>query len=167
MSEEVVINEDNFSEYFFDARTHKPQRGQCMAIYTAVAELVDGQLKRDVVYLLSSTPKVSESIQLLRKIALMNEEDAISICLDIARRLHEGQTSDVICEHPHEYKFEAGYYTNKEHIPTDDKHWAMVELTNLEEFIEETEEGTIKTKIVMNPTEEEIKEFKDQTEDNT
>jgi len=162
-----LINEDNFSKYFFDVRSSKPHRGQCMARYTAMAELVDGNLKRDIIYLLSSTSKVSESIQLLRKIALMGEEDAINIALDIARKLNDGQTSDDICEYPHEYKLEAFYYTQKEHVPKDDPHWDVVELTNLDEFIEETEGVSIKSKIVMNPTEEEIKEFKDQLEDDT
>jgi hypothetical protein len=163
--DEVEITEDNFSEYFFDVRMNRPQRGQCMAKYTAIAELVDGNLKRDVIYLLSTTDKVNESIELLRKIALMDEGDAISICLDIAKRLHDKENADEIANHPHEYKLEALYYTQEEHVPTDDPHWSVVELKNLEEFIEETEKGTIKSKIVMDPTEEMVEEFKGATKD--
>lgn len=162
--DEVEITESNFNEYFFDVRLNRPKRGQCMAKYTAIAELVDGNLKRDVIYLLSCTNKVNESIELLRKIALMDEGDAIAICLDIAKRLYDKEDSDKIANYPHEYKLEALYYTQEEHVPKDDPHWSVIELKNLEEFIEQTEKGTIKSKIVMYPTEEMVEEFKEATE---
>ena len=36
-----------FEANFFDVRKHKPQKGQVMARYTAIAHLQDGQLKRE------------------------------------------------------------------------------------------------------------------------
>ena len=38
-TEELVIDETNFEEYFFDVRKHKPKRGQILAKYTAIATL--------------------------------------------------------------------------------------------------------------------------------
>lgn len=46
VKEETVIDESNFNEYFFDVRKHGPKRNQIMARFSAVAEFVDGQMKR-------------------------------------------------------------------------------------------------------------------------
>ena len=38
---ELIIDENNFEQYFFDVRRHKPQKGQIMVKYTAIAEFID------------------------------------------------------------------------------------------------------------------------------
>jgi hypothetical protein len=43
----VEITAENFDSYFFDVRKNGPKKGQVMAKFSAVAELVDeGRLKR-------------------------------------------------------------------------------------------------------------------------
>ena len=58
---ETVIDEKNFEEYFFDVRRHKPRKGQVMAKFSAIAELIDGQMKEHIVYLLKAMPNGAES----------------------------------------------------------------------------------------------------------
>jgi hypothetical protein len=144
---ELEITDENFDEYFFDVRKHGPKRGQIMACYTATAEFVDGNLKRDITYLLASTNKAKECVQLLRKLGWANEQDAIRVCKEIAEDLHAGMHSDEIAEKVYKYKLEAFYYTQREYVPEDDPHWSTIELTNLDEHLDRTEGGTIKTKI--------------------
>lgn len=158
--DDLVIDESNFDDYFFDVRKNAPKRGQVMACYVAEAELVDGDLKRDLIYLLSMTSKVSESVTLLRKIGLASEEDAVRICREIAEDLQEGMTAKEILAKPYTYKFQAFYYTDRELVPKDNAHWTVVELRNLEEHIEKTGSGmTVTSKINMNPSEDEVNEF--------
>lgn len=148
---ELIIDDSNFGEYFFDIRKFAPKRGQVMACYTAVAELVEGELKNDLIYLLSMTSKVSESVTLLQKMGCAEEKDALRICREIAEDLNAGKTAQEIVDKKHEYLLRAYYYTNKEYIPTDDKHWSYVDIKNLDEFIERTEktkEGTITSRII-------------------
>ena len=54
---ELVIDESNFTEYFKDCRIHRPERGDVMAKYTAIAEFVDGAMKKDVIHLLLNHDK--------------------------------------------------------------------------------------------------------------
>lgn len=151
MSEELIIDESNFEEYFFDVRKQGPKKGQVMAVYTAIAQLVEGNLKRDLIYLLSCTSKVKESIILLRKIGLANEEDAIRVCREITQDLKNGLPAVEIEAKPYEYKLQAFYYANHEHVPKDDIHWSFVELKNLDQHLEKIEQsskGIIKSKII-------------------
>jgi hypothetical protein len=161
MYEDLVIDETNFNDYFFDVRKHAPKRGQVMACYTATAELIEGNLKRDLVYLLSMTDKVNESVQLLRKIGLASEEDSVRVCREIAEDLNAGLVAKEIMNKVYEYKFQAFYYTDKELVPMDNPAWSIVDLRNLDEHIDKLASGHIITsKVNLNPSKEEIEAFK-------
>jgi hypothetical protein len=151
MSEELIIDETNFDQYFFDVRKHSPKLGQVMAVYTAEAELVDGDLKRDIVYLLSCTSKYKQCVAMLKKMCWAEESDAVRLCREIAQDLHSGMTAKEIGAKPYTYKFRAFYYTEKENVPSDNPHWSFMEIKNLGEHIEKIEHlpgGTIKSKVV-------------------
>ena len=60
---EVIINENNFEEYFFDVRKHKPKHGQVMARYAAVAEFVDGMMKKNIIDLLKKDKAIAAAGQ--------------------------------------------------------------------------------------------------------
>jgi hypothetical protein len=64
--DELVIDESNFSEYFFDSRRHKIQKGQVLACYSAKADWVDSNEKANVVDLLINyDTKVEPAIQVM------------------------------------------------------------------------------------------------------
>ena len=151
MQNELVIDESNFNQYFFDVKNHSPKFGQVMAVYTAESELVDGDLKRDIIYLLSCTSKYKQCVAMLNKIGLASHADSIRICMEIAQDLKNSKTSQEIRDKPYAYRLEAFYYTEKENIPSNDPHWSFMEIKNLGEHIEKTEHvagGTIKSKII-------------------
>lgn len=137
MTDELVIDETNFSEYFRDVRIHKrPERGEVMARYSATAEFVNGHMKRDIIDLLHNRNKVEAAIQVMRKLGSATEKDAIRICKEICRDLATGMSLKEVEDKTYRYQLELFYYTKKEHIPLDDPHWSVISLKNLDEFLD-------------------------------
>lgn len=132
----LVIDETNFNEYFFDTKTHRPKRGQIMAKYTAVAELIGGQLKNDIIGLLKKENKADAACRVFQKLGCAAERDSIRVCREILEDLLAGRTEAEILEKPYKYIFESFYYTQLEHVPLDDFHWSVISLDNLDEFLD-------------------------------
>lgn len=130
---ELVIDESNFHEYFFDVRMHRPKRGQVMARYSGIAEFVDGRMKQDVVDLLRTKDKGQIAVQVLRKLGCATERDAIRVCKEICQDLLTMPVEEVI-QKTYKYTIEVFYYTQKEYVPTDDPHWSVISLINAGEF---------------------------------
>lgn len=148
-TETLVITEENFDQYFFDVRRHEPQRGQVMACYTAKAEFLDGMEKRNIMSMLQGDGKVEAIRQVMRKLLHANEADSIRVPKEMAQDLIAGMSHDEIAKKKYKYTVEVYFYTQQEYIPRDDPHWSCVSLINLDEVIENTEDGlTFKAKIV-------------------
>jgi hypothetical protein len=167
MSEdELIIDEFNFSEHFFDVRKHRPKLGQVMAVYRATAEFADGDLKRDIIYLLWKTDKIEECVKMLDKLGSMERGDALRILRGMAEDLAAGKHSDEVAKKPHKYLFQAYYYTDPDNIPEDSLNWSVVKLHTPEEIVEQVGEYEIRSKIVVPEdetgiSEEELTEIKD------
>lgn len=131
---DVLITPENFSEYFYDVRTNRPQRGQVMARYAAVAEFVDGEMKRDIIDMLCLHNQIESAMKILRKLAGATEKDAIKVLLDMSRDLVTMSPKEV-AEKPYQYVCEFFFYTKKEHIPLD-PHWSCISIDNLEQFLD-------------------------------
>jgi hypothetical protein len=85
-SDDLVIDDSNFESYFFDVRKHRPKPGQVMARFTAMADFVDGQMKRDVVYLLRECKGGAKGAQrVMRKLAGAVEGDSIRVLREMSR----------------------------------------------------------------------------------
>lgn len=145
--DELVIDETNFDQYFLDVRKEKPQKGQVMACYTAMAELVDERLKSDLVYLLSQTNKVRQCVLLLKKLVWADEKDAIRVCREIAEDVNGGLTMKEIAEKSYKFLMRAHYYVKPEYIPKDDPHWSYSELIDLTQKTEQIGEYELRSKI--------------------
>ena len=158
MNEELIIDNSNFEKYFKDIRFHKPEKGQVMAVYSAVAELVDGNLKQDMIYLLSHTPKYNETVTLFRKIGLADQDDAVRVCRELVEDLRNKMPTTEILKKPYTYKLKAFYWADKENVPKDDPHWSFVEFTNLDDHIERVEHvpgGEIRSRMILKPEKKE------------
>lgn len=152
----VVITEENFGEYFFDVRMHKPQRGQVMARYTAVAEFIDGPMKQDIIGLLLKYNKAEAATKVLRKLGCATEKDSIRVCKEIVQDLMNGMTPEEVEKKPYEYTMEAFFYTKKEYVPIDDPHWSVISIANLDTFLDAAENKIkMKATLVEPSTEEE------------
>ena len=149
MNGEIVIDESNFSQHFRDCRMHRPERGDVMAKYTAIAEFVDGRMKRDVIDLLVNHEKAYAATQVMRKLGCATEFDAIRVCKEMAEDLASGMTPEEVEKKVYEYRMEAFYYTKKENVPVDDPHWTLIGIANLDSFLDrDSNKVSIQTKIV-------------------
>lgn len=142
------INEGNFGEYFRDVRTEAPERGDVMAQYSAVAELVDGQEKRQLISLLTSTEgKMEATAQVMRKLLFASEIDAYRVPRLMAEDLMSGMSVDEVASKPYKYTLEMFFYTKPEHVPKGDPHWTSISLLNIDEVSGRTL-NEVETKIV-------------------
>ena len=146
-TEDLVIDETNFDQYFFDVRKHKPQKGQVMAKYTAIATLEKCNEKENLIDLITKTDKVMPATQVMRKLLFASEEDSIKVLKEMAKDYIETKDREFVLNKPYKYKIEMFYYTDPKNIPQDDPHWSSVSLLNINEFVEKDENLTIKTKL--------------------
>jgi hypothetical protein len=150
MTDEVVIDESNFSQYFRDCRISRPERGDVMARYCAVAEFVDGQMKQDIIDLLLNKDKAFAATQVMRKLGCANQKDAIKICRQVAEDLASGMTPEEVEKKVYEYELEVFYYTKKEYVPLDDPHWSIISIANLDTFLDASNQKiTMKAKHII------------------
>src|SRR5262245_8818067 len=110
MPDELIIDDSNFHEYFFNVTTSSPKRGQCIARYCAWADFVDGKFKRDVLEVLKvqdarSVPKM------LRKLAGATEEDAYRVPIEMVRDLLSGMTTEQVAKKEYKFMLEVFFYT--------------------------------------------------------
>lgn len=140
MNDELVIDETNFSQYFRDCRISRPQRGDVMAKYTAIAELVGGRMKTDLIDLLVNKDKAFAATQVMRKLGCASQKDAIRVCREIAEDLAKGLTPEQVEQKTYEYEMEAFYYTKKEYVPLSDSHWCIIGIENLDSFLDSVEQ---------------------------
>ena len=168
--EQIEITEDNFEEYFFDVRKHDPERGQILARYMTKAEFIDGFMKRNVIELLSTHKNAGNTApQVMRKLGLALEEDSIRICREIVEDLMSGMSEDEVAEKAYPFTLECFFYTEKENVPTDDSHWDIVSINNLDKFLDENEvesseivdDVEIKTKIIFPEEKDNIEDDSD------
>ena len=127
IDDEIQIDERNFHEYFFDVRRNRPKEGQILAKFTAIAEFVDGPHKRDVIKLLKMD-KAKQASAVMQKIHHAKEPDCYRVCREMCEDLISGLTDEEVAAKPYEFVLEAFYYTQREHVPTDDPHWSTIQL---------------------------------------
>lgn len=146
---ELVIDETNFKDYFRDVRMNRPERNEIIARYAATAELIGGQLKKDLIDLLRNRDKALAATQVMRKLGCATEKDSIRVCKEICRDLNSGMTAEEVEQKEYKYTIEVFYYTRKEYVPLDDPHWSIISLDNLDEFLDAADQRiTMKTKII-------------------
>ena len=140
MSEELVITDENFSEYFHDVRKCSPQKGEIMVCYSASAEFVEGFEKKQMVSLLKMDGKVEAATQVMRKLLFASDLDAIRVPKDILKDLVSGMSEEEVLKKPYDYTVEMFFYAKPEYIPEDDPHWKKITILNMDEFLAKKDE---------------------------
>lgn len=123
----VVIDHTNFKDYFFDVRQHRPQPGQVLAKFSAVAVFGDGPEKRDLIKVLRKD-KAQAAAMVMRKIHCAREPDCYRVCREMCDDMIAGMSDDEVAKKEYEFVLEAFYYTKKEYVPKNDKHWELIEI---------------------------------------
>lgn len=150
MTDDIIIDESNFTQYFRDCRISRPEKGDVMARYCAVAEFVDGQMKKDIIDLLMNKDKAFAATQVMRKLGCANQKDAIKICRQVAEDLASGMTPDEVEKKAYEYELEVFYYTKKDYVPLNDPHWSIISIANLDTFLDAANQKvTMKAKHII------------------
>jgi hypothetical protein len=137
---EIEIDEKNFGEHFRDVRTCQMRRGDVIAQYTAVAELVDGAEKRQLISLLSGTEgKMEATAQVMRKLLFANELDAYRVPRMMAEDLLAGMSEEEVALKPYRYTLEMFFYAEPADVPKDDPHWSIISILNADEIFAKNE----------------------------
>lgn len=144
---EIIIDESNFEEYFFDVRRHQPKHGQVVARFTSMADFVKGNEKQNVLDLLYKKGKIEPCTQVMRKLLFATEIDAIRVPKLMIEDLIGGMSYYEVLEKPYRYQVEIFYYTKPEYIPKDDPHWSCINIKNLDEHLAR-KDSRIKSKIL-------------------
>jgi hypothetical protein len=149
LEQETEINETNFHEYFKDLRS-PPEKGDVIAQYTAIADFIDGDEKRQIISLLTSTEnKMEATAQVMRKLLFASELDAYKIPRQMAEDILSGMSEDECASKPYRYTLEMFFYAKPESVPRDDPHWSVISVLNLEEFLGKKEGDPIQSKILQ------------------
>lgn len=122
----VVIDASNFNQYFFDARTNRPQKGQVMAKFTAVAMFGAGPEKRDIIKLMKMD-KAHQASQVMQRIHLAKAPDCYRLLREICEDLVSGMSEEEVEKKEYEFVLEAIFYTKKEYVPKRDPHWETLQ----------------------------------------
>lgn len=147
--EEIEINEENFSQYFRDVRVSSMRREDVIAQYTAVAELVDGNEKRQIMSLLRDTEgKMEATAQVMRRLLFASEVDSYRLPRTMAEDMISGMSDDEVALKPYKYTLEMFFYANPEHVPKDDPHWSVISVLNAGEIFDKKDGLEISAKIV-------------------
>jgi len=150
---ETVIDQSNFDKYFFDVRRSTPQRGQVMAKYTAIAEFVDGMMKKNIIELLHKN-KAEAAVSVMRKLGCATEFDSIRVVREVCDDIVSGMSLEDVENKSYKYTLESFYYTKKEYLPLDDPHWSLINIRNMDEFLDAADRKCkINSKLVDSETE--------------
>jgi hypothetical protein len=155
----LVIDDSNFHEHFFDIRRHKPQPGQVMAKYTAVAYLEDGQLKRDLIGLLLKPGKAEAAARVMRVLGGAVEGDSYKVPREMAADLAAGMTIDQVATKPYRFILEQFFWASRDVIPENDPHWYTIPLLNWGDMVDQ-----IDWKAIANLNENELSDLSGESE---
>lgn len=138
-TDNLVIDESNFKDYFFDVRLNKPQKGQIMASFTAVGEFCDGPEKRQIIEFLRNSSNIESAMQIMQRVLAAKETDGYRVLREITEDLLAGMSTNEVAQKPYKFVFELCFWTKPEYIPTNDPHWACVSILNMDEHFAKSE----------------------------
>jgi hypothetical protein len=122
-----VFSPENFPKYFREVGKSKPEKGESLVIFRSPAELVDGDVKKDVIdHMTTSNFGAQHGIQVLMRNCSMSYADAMRVCKEICSDMITLDREHVLSK-PYKFVFEKMYYANKKHVP-EDPRWEIVNL---------------------------------------
>ncbi len=126
-TEELVIDETNFSDYFREITKSMPAHGDALVCFRALAHFCDGPLKQEVINLLRyEFGSVQKCVGRLIRFGGATREQAVKLLLDISKDLMDGMNVNDVLKKEYPFVFEKMYYAKPEHVPVDDKRWQIL-----------------------------------------
>lgn len=126
--------EENIWENFKDVKLERrPEKDDILVRYTAIAELVDGEDKKELINLIFSDGRMMSAINFMRNLFCAIEEDSYRVPKEIIKDYSEKKMSvEEILEKPYRYQMEKLFFTKDKFFPKDDPHWQRINLISLE-----------------------------------
>jgi hypothetical protein len=129
-TKDLVIDDNNFEEHFFDARRHRPKPGQVLAKFRAIAEFVDGRGKQDIIYVLK-LGKARQAAEVMKKIHCAVEPDCYKVCREICEDLLT-MTENEVEQKPYRYLMEMLFYTLPDNVPKNHPQWETIKMLKID-----------------------------------
>lgn len=126
--EELIIDESNFDQYFFDVRKHEFKKGQVIACYTSNAEIVEGLDKDRLINILLTPGAGLAAIQFMKKVFLAVEKDSIFVPIEILNDFKKGCSREYVSKKPYLFTMQMLFYTEEQYVPKNDPHWSIIEI---------------------------------------
>ena len=96
--------------------------GEVLARYMAVAYLEDGDVKRQLCFLLTQEGGVDAARYIMRKKAHACRDDCVLVLKELVHDLANMPIEDVWAK-PYRYVYERWFYADPAAVPKDDPHW--------------------------------------------
>jgi hypothetical protein len=137
MNEEpdIIVSDEDWGKYFFHVRLNKPKKGQIIARYTAMADMIEGFEKKNIINMLKNTDQVVPVTQAMTRCLNATELESYRVPRRMVQDMIDGMTEEQVYQKPYRYQMEMLYYAFPEHIPQNDPHWSAVSISNLEDAI--------------------------------
>jgi len=121
-------------ENFRLVRDHKPENGDIICKYNAVAYFVNGDTKRNIIYqLLNSDNSLHVCLNQMLYLVGARYKEALECLKQMLNDLSAGMSEEQVLMKEYRFVVEYFYYTKPEFFPKDDNHWTLITLKNLEE----------------------------------
>ena len=123
-------NPDNFRL----VRDHKPEHGDVICKYNAVAYFVNGDVKRNIIHqLLNSDNSLHVCLNQMLYLVNARYKEALECLKQMLNDLSAGMTEEQVLMKEYRFVVEMFYYTKPKFFPKDNEHWTLITLKNIEE----------------------------------
>lgn len=132
--DELVIDQSNFDQYFFDIKKHGPTEGQIMARFCAKAQLMNSVEKQNLVDVLLTNKEGAEiGVNMSQNTFSCTESEAVKLCKEIVLDLLNGKSKTEVLEKPYTFTIEKFFWTREEYVPKNNPHWKAIKITVIKE----------------------------------
>ena len=133
------LNHPDFGKYFRFVDTSQPEKGDIIAKYGAIAEIVGGRDKDDLINLVQQPDSARASAHMMRKIFCAAEWDCWGVPRQITEDLVAGMSIEDARDKIYSYALEIFFYTKPQYMPkkedSDFNRWSLIRIVNLDDFL--------------------------------
>jgi hypothetical protein len=92
-------------------------------------------MKKNIIDLLHKN-KAEAAVSVMRNLGCATEKESIRIVREVCDDLVYGMTKEDVEKKIYKYTLESFYYTQKENFPLNDPHWVLINVKNMDEFLD-------------------------------
>jgi len=122
------MEETDFNKHFFNVRDHEPEKGQVIARFRAICQLLPGDEKRFLVKTLQRPDSSHSVVNIMSKLFYADHESSFQIPQQMAKDLLDGMSEEEVINKEQEYTAEFYYYVKPQYVPQDDSHWEIINI---------------------------------------